>query len=62
MKKKIYKVGTPFEDFIMAVTERDANLIKWFVAMGKLGIDWDPEDPYITIDELDVDNIVEFEG
>lgn len=61
MKKRIYKVETPVEDFTMAVTERDANLIKWFVAMGKLGIDYS-DDPYITIDELDVDNIVEFEG
>ena len=62
MKKRIYKVETPVEDFTMAVTERDANLIKWFVNMGKLGIDWNEDDPYITIDEIDIDDIVEFEG
>lgn len=62
MKKRIYKVKTPVENFTMAVTTRDADLIKWFVKMGKLGVDWDPDDPYITIDEMDVDDIVEFEG
>ena len=62
MKKRIYKVVTPVEDFTMALTERDANLIKWFVNMGKLGVDWDDDDPYITIDEIDIDDIVEFEG
>ncbi len=62
MKKRIYKVETPVEDFTMAVTERDANLIKWFVNMGKLGVDWNEDDPYITIDEIDIDDIVEFEG
>jgi len=62
MKKRIYKVATPVEDFTMALTERDANLIKWFVNMGKLGVDWDEDDPYITIDEIDIDDIVEFEG
>jgi len=62
MKKRIYKVVTPVEDFTMALTERDANLIKWFVNMGKLGVDWDEDDPYITIDEIDIDDIVEFEG
>lgn len=62
MKKRIYKVETPVEDFTMALTERDANLIKWFVRMGKLGVDWDADDPYITIDEVNIDDIVEFEG
>ena len=63
MKKKIYKVQTPVNDFTMALTERDAKLIRWFLyVVGNLDDNYDNEDPFVTMTEVDTDNIVEFDG
>lgn len=62
MKKKIYKVQTPINDFTMALTERDAKLIQWFLYIGNLDDNYDCDDPFVTMTEVNIDDIVEFDG
>ena len=62
MRKKLYKVETPSNNFTMALTDRDAKLIRWFLYVGNLDDNYDNEDPFVTMTEVDTDNIVEFDG
>ena len=60
--KKLYRVETPINNFTMALTERDAKLIRWFLFVGNLDENYDETDPFVTMAEVDTDNIIEFNG
>lgn len=62
MKKKIFKVETPINNFTMALTERDAQLIQWFLYIGNLDDSYDAVDPFVTMTEVNIDNVLEFDG
>lgn len=62
MRKKIFKVETPINNFTMALTERDAKLIQWFLYIGNLDDNYDATDPFVTMTEVNIDTVLEFDG